>query len=212
MSRYKNKTEFFSVYNAICDINSVKPKTLTPTQMSILLVILSNVNKDSKEAFPTQENIRKRVGIASDTTYYKAFKPLLEQGWIIQRKRFNASACYQVVIPDDIYALLTNTVSTENVDTTPFTVSTESVESVSTESVELTTNINNKYKQQIFHSYANASENKDSFSNEKRTTNKEDVADAPSIENNSFNNKQIDEEVDEFGFTQSDYEAMFGYR
>ena len=208
MSRYKNKTEFFSVYNAICDINSVKPKTLTPTQMSILMVILSNVNKDSKEAFPTQENIRKRVGIASDTTYYKAFKPLLEQGWIIQRKRFNASACYQVVIPDNIYTLLTNTVSTESVES----VSTENVESVSTENVELTTNINNKYKQQIFHSYANASEDKDSFSNEKRTTKKEDVADASSIENNPFNNKQIDEEVDEFGFTQSDYEAMFGYR
>ena len=140
-NRYKNKTDFFSVYNAICDINEVKPKTLTSTQFTILMVILSHTNKDSKEAFPKQETIRKKCGIGSDTTYYKAFKPLLEQGWIIQRKRFNASACYQVVIPDDIYDLLVSTVSTESVES----VSTESVESVSTESVDLTTNNNNKY-------------------------------------------------------------------
>ena len=139
-NRYKTQTDFFSIFNAITDINGVQEKTLTQNQITILMVILSNVNQKSGEAFPSQENIRKRAGISSDTTYYKAFKPLVEKGWIIQRKRFNASACYSVRIPDDIWNLLI-TVSTESVDT----VSTESVDTVSTESVELTTNINNKY-------------------------------------------------------------------
>lgn len=205
-NRYKSQTDFFSIFNAITDINGVQEKTLTQNQITILMVILSNVNQKSGEAFPSQENIRKRAGIASDTTYYKAFKPLVEKGWIIQRKRFNASACYSVQIPDDIWNLLI-TVSTESVDT----VSTESVDTVSTESVELTTNINNKYITTNIINTEKEKNEKDhnSFTNVQElgglTTNDD------SIESTIQNNKSIfncEDEEPIFNYNTNEYENI----
>lgn len=197
MNRYKNKTDFYSVFNAISDINAIKPKSLTPSQMSILYVILSNVNFESGEAFPTQSNIRKRAGIASDTTYYKAFNQLLEKGWIIQRKRFSKSSCYKIVIPDDVWELL---------------VSTESVDSVSTESVDLTTNINYKYiTTNMNYEYSNnANARKDkrlvSTSGNEQQSVVSTENEETDLKHQTINN--LIEEVDEYGYTQSDYEAI----
>lgn len=106
--RYGNKIKLRYVLNAICDINEIQPKTLTQTQMSILMVILSYVDSKTGEASISQTKIRQCAGIASDTTYYKAFNQLVDKGWIIQRKRFNDTACYRIVIPDDIWELLTS--------------------------------------------------------------------------------------------------------
>ena len=211
-NRYKSQTDFFSIFNAITDVNGIQEKTLTQNQMAILMVILSNVNKESGEAFPTQENIRKRAGISSDTTYYKAFKPLVEKGWIIQRKRFNASTCYSIKIPDDIWNLL-NTVSTEITVSTESveSVSTESVDTVSTESVELTTNNNNKYITTNIINTEKEKKEKDhnSFTNVQElgglTTNDD------SIESTIQNNKSIfncEDEEPIFNYNTNEYENI----
>ena len=151
--------ERFGVYNAFIDINEIKPKTLTTTQITILSVLWRSINnqKDNPlkgKAWISQEKLRVKCGISSDTTYYKHFKPLINAGWIIQEKRFNDTSLYQLKIPKDIYDLLVSRLSVETTDNTVSTknggtVSTKNGGTVSTLSVELKEkekiNIKDKY-------------------------------------------------------------------
>ena len=204
-----NNDEKWLYLNKACDNGN-----LTVQELGLYAYLLRRINHEKGYAYPTYEEMMNNLNITSRNTLAKYIKALETKGYITKKKEGMGLATsyyfsHYNSIKNDTIKKEKNSTKIDNFKNKEAKNDTINNTDFDTKIVlKNDTKIVSKNDTKIVLNFEIPKEN----IKENIKENNNGVADAPSIENNPFNNKQIDEEVDEYGFTQSDYEAMFGYR